>query len=352
MKLAVVTVTRNGASLAQRLLEQLPGDLYVKEGRHALSTKFQEYRSLRDLIDTIFFRYDGFIFIMATGIVVRMIAPYIIHKKSDPAVVVLDEKGRHAISLLSGHIGGANTLTLRIANLLKAEAVITTATDVNGKIAPDTIAAELGLLPEPFERLKEINAAIADGETVDFFVDNSLRNSVFYHEELHARGIFPRRLQFSNQTIFHRTSVCVTACDLESEDERVLYLKPRRLSVGIGCRKGASEEEILNALNWACASIGKTTDDIVTLASTVLKSKEAGLLAVANRLNVPIKFFEHELLQTVIEGHRLTISDFVLNKIGVGNICESAALANSQSKKLIVRKIKFPKVTVAIAWEK
>lgn len=352
MKAAVIAVTENGARLALLIHEALSADLYVKAGRHALSgVDFTAYESLQALVDREFHRYDQLIFIMAAGIVVRVIAPHVVDKQSDPAVVVLDEKGRHAISLLSGHIGGANALASHISEVIGATAVITTATDINGRIAADLVAAKLGLRLSPIERLKYVNAEIAGGGTVDFFIDVALEDADFYQEKLRAMGIAATRIDLARSRAFRGAAVCVTERARAGKGDHLLLLMPRKLAVGLGCRRGAGAEEIMEALHAACAMANKTCGDIARIASTVIKRDEPGLLAVANRLNVPITFYENRDLQDAIERYHLAVSSFVLSKIGVGNVCEAAALLSGQSKKLVVRKTKFPKVTVAIAWE-
>ena len=146
MKYALIAVTENGLNLAEKLqLELQDCDIYVKEGRQNLSKNVILFAKMRDLIAEIFYKYQALIFFTSTGIAVRMIAPYIVHKSKDPAVIVVDEQANFAISLLSGHLGGANELTDKVAKILKAVPVITTATDVNKMIAPDVIARKLQL---------------------------------------------------------------------------------------------------------------------------------------------------------------------------------------------------------------
>jgi cobalt-precorrin 5A hydrolase len=146
MKLAIISVTKNGALLAEKLAKNLTfkTDLYAKVDRDA-DVPAEYYDSLSRLVDSIYNVYDGLIFIMATGIVVRVIAPHIRDKRFDPAVVVMDEAGEYAISLLAGHIGGANELARIISRAIDARPVITTATDVIQKPAADILAVKLGL---------------------------------------------------------------------------------------------------------------------------------------------------------------------------------------------------------------
>ncbi|MDD4601895.1 MAG: cobalamin biosynthesis protein CbiG, partial [Negativicutes bacterium] len=134
MKLAIISVTNKGALLAEKLAHSLTADstVFQKTGRNPIKADYV-FSNLRDLVADSFNQYDGLIFIMATGIVVRVIAPFVNDKRFDPAVVVIDDSGQYAISLLSGHIGGANELTEQISSAIGAKAVITTATDIVSK---------------------------------------------------------------------------------------------------------------------------------------------------------------------------------------------------------------------------
>lgn len=353
MKTAVVAATKNGAKLARTIGGALGGDVFAKAGRAADGASgAKEYDSLRILIDRIYKQYDGLIFVMAAGIVVRTIAPHIRDKRTDPAIVVIDEKGKYAISLLSGHIGGANALAARVAETIGAQPVVTTATDVNGKVSADLAAARLGLSIEPFERLKYINAEIAEGNRVDFFIDSALENAAYCLETLRAMQIDAVVVDLTEQHLFVRPAVCVTRRTIPLTDARVLLLKPRGIFVGVGCRRGAAKDEILGAIAKTCADIGCLPSDVRGLASVDIKKDETGLLAAAEELGAPIAFYEKEKLRTAIETYGLGVSEFVLTKIGVGNVCEAAALLSSQSKKIASPKKIYRHVTTAAAWEK
>lgn len=223
----------------------------------------------------------------------------------DPAVIVIDERGQNVISLLSGHVGGANELTLQIAAALNANPVITTATDVENKFAVDSFAAKLGLRPEPKDAIKIINSAI-------------LRNEEIY----------------------------LTA------GSATLNLIPQKLIAGIGCKRGTSAEKIFSAVNQACRMINQPLKRINLLASVDIKSDEAGLIEFAKNLGVEIKFFGVEDLAKKIAAYKLSESKFVKDTIGVGNICEAAALCCVENAKFALTKKIFDEVTVALIWEK
>ena len=160
-KLAVWAVTPNGITLADKLADSLANaTVYVSQNLAHKRRSHILFERLSVTVSEKFNRYTGHIFIMSTGIVVRVLAPLIQNKFEDPAVVVVDDLGRHAISLLSGHIGGANALTHEIALVIEADPVITTATDINAVPAIDVIAVENGFQIENPEAIKSVNMAL------------------------------------------------------------------------------------------------------------------------------------------------------------------------------------------------
>lgn len=351
-QLAVIAVTEQGAKLAARLAAAWPhsADVFVKAGR-AAGLAVSEFTSLSSLVNDIFSRYEGLVFIMAAGIVVRVIAPLVCDKRSDPAVVVMDDAGCHAISLLSGHLGGANELTRHIATLTGAAPVITTATDLAGVTAPDVIARQLNLRIEPFAQLKTVNAALAHGRRVAYFLDTSLPQAVVIQQQLLADGITAQPLSVATPLADgYAAAVLITAKQVVIPQAAVqLSLRPLQVMAGIGCRRGTSEAEIMTALAAAFQTAGYSQLSLAGIGSTVVKADEAGLLAAAQQLAVPLEFFENAALAACIEQYELSISNFVNEQIGVGNVCEAAALLAAHSSKLILPKTKYGRVTVALA---
>ena len=349
MKLAVISVTNQGALLGSAVADTLCHnnqiDVFAKHSRNPLNVT--PYELLSTLLSDIFSCYDGFIFIMATGIVVRVIAPYIQDKRIDPAIVVMDENGQYVISLLSGHIGGANELATVVGELVGAQPVITTATDVGKKPAVDMLAVKLNLQIEPFSQLKHLNAAIVNGDRVSFFIDTSLPNQELYWQTAEKLGILLQDIKQIHITTYD-AAVCITDQYL-SVPKLHLYLKPMALAVGIGCRRGTTSAEILGAVTDAWYQIGYRTDSITIIASTVVKQDEIGLLAVIEQLAVRSHFFVNEELQQCIDKHQLEVSNFVKKQIGVGNVCAASAILAGKTNKLLLPKTKYKKVTVAIA---
>ena len=362
MRAAVFALTDGGAALAARLCAALDGEaqLYLPErlnGSAPTAEHTAYFAHLSAAMTTAFSRYDALVCVMATGIVVRTFALCVRSKLYDPAVIVFDEQGRHGISLLSGHVGGANDLTRTLCAAVGADPVITTATDVTGVLAPDAVAARLALRPVPKSAIQVLNTALMAGEEVHYYIDSDLPQAAFYEAQLREQEIGARLFR-GEVPPADGASCRVVIVGAEhvpaAAEERTLYLVPRRLIAGVGCRADVTEAQILRALTEACGMIGREPSAIDCFASTEVKRNEAGLLAAARTLGREIVFFPQEALRQMIEDYGLTESDFVRKTIGVGNVCEAAALcaAGAEGGRMALGKTVFGKVTVALLWEK
>lgn len=380
LRIAVMAVTAKGAALGQQVAAQLrqSGDAvvcYEKSGRES-GDEAIVYTSLKPMMEEIFNGYDRLLFIMATGIVVRMIAPYVVHKSSDPAVVVMDEGAHHAISLLSGHLGGANEWTAEIAQIAGADPVITTATDVNGLPAPDVLARKLGLAVDDFTDLRHVNAAIVAGEPVCYYLDTSLSEFETYREQAMDYGIkvvpfdgaacqgnaLPRsngdkanQIQRTDSVKSTGDNECEIVVRIIITDRMMtvagtrLFLRPKTMTVGIGCRRDTPAEMIEAAVLDSLANLGRSPKSVYGAASVIVKADEKGLLAAMKRLGWPIQFYTQEEMKPLIAVADIEESNFVKQTIGVGNVCETTAMLLAKSRELWQKKTVYPRTTVAIA---
>lgn len=349
MKLGIIALTPKGVELAQKISALWPdaAELYYPLKVKGVSggTGFSE--PLHSVVPDLFVRHKELLFIMSLGIVVRVIAPCLKDKYSDPAVVVMDEKGQHAISVLSGHLGGANKLAAQIAALVGARPVITTASDLQGKMALDVLAREKKLEIEPKENLKHLNSALVQGERVTVYCD-------FNQEDLSALqeliGNWAEIAPLNGYSVNAKHAVAfITNKKLREPTVPYIYLRPKNLWVGVGCRSGTSQEEVLTAILEALELTGRSIYSVQSICSVDLKAEEQGLLEAAKLLGLPLQFFSKDELKSRIKSDNLSKSSFVLEKIGVEGVCEPAALLGGNSAHLILPKTRWPKVTVAIA---
>lgn len=357
MKIAVVAVTKQGIRLAERTASALRGSgqhntvLYLP-GKFSLLRMEGErkpYRKpLKELFGELFAEYEGIVCIMALGIVVRLIAPYLKDKTSDPAVVVMDELGQNVISALSGHLGGANKLTNDIAGLLGTNPVITTATDVQGLPALEILAEENGWIVEPFELVKKVNAALVNGQKVILYSETPFDMDL--PEPLEVR-------EFARYSPARREDgrvILVTNRSARSFPPGTVFLRPKNLCIGIGCRKGVSKTEVIDAVQAALEETGRSLSSVRGFASVDIKSSEQGLLDAAKEFNLPVEFFSPEALDMLLKkrAEELSFSQMVYDRIGVGGVCEpSAIMSLGETSALIMPKTRYGKVTVAIAEE-
>ncbi|MCL2337139.1 MAG: cobalt-precorrin 5A hydrolase, partial [Firmicutes bacterium] len=291
MKTALFCLTAGGYALARQIQQGLTAagdqtDLYAPERDFILPGQAETFKSLARAVETAFSSHRRLIMIMALGIAVRMIAPHLKDKNTDPAVVVLDEAGAHVISVLSGHLGGANELTRQIAALTGARPVITTATDVHGLPAVDDLARIYDLALDPASTAKIINTALVNGGSVCFYVPREMRQTPATDQvQYRSPGDYPQQ---PADTQYH---VVVTNRLAEQTEANTFYLRPRNLVAGVGCRKGADPDSILTALHEALALCKRSPLSLRTLATIDIKEQEPGLRQVMAKLQLPLAVF-------------------------------------------------------------
>ena len=304
--LCVAAFTRDGAALALRIARELGGEAWAS-ARYAGNGVLPMEGTVSDWARQRFLPGNELVFVSACGIAVRAVAPFVKSKQSDPAVVCLDDQGQFVISLLSGHLGGANQLARRIAAVTGGMPVVTTATDVHGKTAVDEWAKEHDCAIENIGAVKRISSSVLDGERVGVAVTDQL-----------APAPWP-----------------VT-----------LWLRPRVLVLGVGCKRGTTMATLKSSLDDFLAGAGVSPLSLCAVASIDLKKDEAGLLGLADSLGVP--FVTYSAAELAATAGRFTPSERVKSVTGVDNVCERAAVRCSGGA-LVRSKTLYPGVTMALA---
>ncbi len=348
-KLAIWVITPNGAELADKILQHLPDAcVYASSNIQQQFRQFRAFESLADRIQCEFHQHTGHMFIMSTGIVVRLIAGLIRHKTVDPAVIVLDDRGRHAISLLSGHIGGANALTCKIADIIGARPVITTATDVNQLPAIDILAMEKRLHIENPSAIKHVNMAILEGRTIFVHDPYQLLSDRLPNCEIQDSAQFVRTVQDNPGLSTVPKIVGVFVDDVVIDlPPQILVLRPASLVAGIGCNRNTELSEIRNLLVTVSENAKLSLSSLRCLASIDVKADEKGLIALSRELDLPLTFFNRQELNQV---NTIQNPSTVVEKhVGVKSVCEAAAILAARNGTLIVPKQTTRNVTVAIA---
>ena len=329
MNIAIFAYSRTGCKTARRICMALPeAETLCYAVPRLAEPGFLPLE--KAVYGAAFSEMDALIFVGAAGIAVREIAPYVRDKRTDPAVLDLDERANFVIPLLSGHIGGANALARRLAAALGATAVVTTATDVNGKFSVDTWAAEHGCAISDMGGAKQISAEILEHSVPvcsDFPIQGPLPDGLVLGESGEL-GIY----------VGYRCSAPFM---------HTLRLVPRVLRVGVGCRRGISREAVEEAIGKVFAENRLDPAAILGVFSIDLKEHEPGLLAACAAQGWPAHFYSASQLQAV--PGEFTGSDFVRAVTGVENVCERAAFLDAE--RLLVKKTACDGVTVAVAAE-
>jgi len=349
VRVAVIAITRGGAELGRRLSESIAGlDLHVSSRYAELAGNICSVfdpSGLKTRIGSLWKRYDGFIFIMATGIVVRMIASLLESKESDPAVVVMDDAGKFSISLLSGHLGGANELAERCASAVGACPVITTATDANGLPSFDMLAKELGWVIDDIRQVKHLNTLLLDNLEIAV-VDASGKT----RNRLQGRGMVKFYDTFA-EAVESRADgfLFVTNRDLPLQEtpDKLLILRPRNLVLGIGCNRGTPVGEIADFVTSHLKQMSLSPKSIHSIASATVKRDEPGLLQYAARLGVPLQCYESDELNRT--DFPSPPSAHAMAAVGAAGVAEPAAILASNSGRLLLKKVKSKNVTMAVA---
>ena len=311
------------------------GKLFTGPSIKNLPPGADTFNSLSESVENEFRNFSSHIFIMAAGIVVRVIAPLVKSKLSDPAVVVVDDHGRFAISLLSGHLGGANELARDVAKYLNAMPVITTATDIGHVPAIDVLAMQHDLLIENPEAIKTVHMALLQGQKVGLHDPmNILQKDLRGWAELENKNSM-----LSQPGIFvdyHTTQLST----------RYLVLRPKILSVGVGCNRNTDVQEIFASVKDIFFKFNLSINSIDNIATIEAKADEQGILDLIKILNIPVRFFSREELDRA--GSVPTPSEVVKKHMGVASICEAAAILASNRGKLLIPKQVMKNVTVAV----
>lgn len=289
------------------------------------------------------------VYIGACGIAVRAVAPHIGSKETDPAVIVIDEKGENVIPILAGHLGGANEWARKIAELTKGKAVLTTATDVNGIFAVDLFAKENQLLIGDLKKAARFTASLLEEGKASVVTPRKYADVIQFEDgipaELQAYDLPDEQLAGQ-----HGENVALITPDVEpsTNPDAPLRLIPRCVILGMGCRKGKSYEELRDFAEGTLQELGLDREAVCAIASIDVKKEEPGLVSLAADLGVPLQTFNaEELEKTELENWTFMESDRVREFVGTGNVCERAAAA-AGARKILIGKTAKDGMTICV----
>ncbi|WCK56477.1 cobalamin biosynthesis protein [Aneurinibacillus sp. Ricciae_BoGa-3] len=351
---AIVAITKHGVKLSRNLsIVFNRADLYYMskfaqgdEEDHGIQL-FEG--SVRLLLPSLFKAYRGIILIISLGAVVRMIAPLLKDKKTDPAVLVIDDKGENVISVLSGHLGGANALTKEIAAVLSARPIITTASDVQKTIAVDLFGAQFGWVWESADKLTPVSASVVNEEQVAVIQESGERNWWTYEAPLPGTITLYSSIQ---EALLAKpaAALVVTHRNLTKDEwpilaNGVLY-RPKVLVLGMGCNRGTTADEIEAVIDETLVQLRLSKKSVKAIATIDLKKDEAGLRQTAQKYNWEFVYYTPEQLNQVsLEQPSATVFKYT----GAYGVSEPAAKLCSGADELLLVKKKSGNVTISVA---
>ena len=281
---------------------------------------------------------------MASGILIRSVAPLVESKVTDPAVINIDDNGQFVISALSGHLGGANELAGKVAGLIDATPVITTSTDVNKKLGIDVLAKDLYLSIDNTKEILHFNKAILEGREISLTVNPDMNFDYLFDYLNNVTLEIDVSIEYSPKVNTDEIHV--------SFDDHEMTLKERKIVVGIGCRRGKECRFIYDGLKKSLDDLKILHSRVNLLASAEIKKDEKGILELSKKLNIPVEFVEIDKLK-LFESSDVSKSEFVYSKFGIYGVCEPSALIMAGfDSELIYKKTSYDGVTIAVAISK
>lgn len=346
---AIIAITKQGIAIARKISQEMENVHIYVPAKHNDSgndiTWFKEQTG--EIITSLFKKYDALICIFSLGAVIRLIAPVVASKKSDPAVLVIDDRANFVISTLSGHLGGANELARKVSSfLLDSKPVITTAADVNETIAVDLLGRQFGWEIENDQNVTRVSALMVNEEKIALYQDTG-------QKDWWNRPQLPKNLTMV-ANVDDLKSPQFKGCliisdklfgDRDLMEKSVIY-RPKSLVIGIGLHWTTSKDAIENAIKYVLESNRLSWKCIETIVSVDRGAMVKGLQEFSRYFNIPIRVFDKEKLSQVQVPNP---SDTVLRYEGTASVSEASAILASQGN-LIVPKQKFPPdLTVAVA---
>lgn len=346
-KICIIAFTDNGNKTAERIKSILETSS-LDDSAHSFEESYscddhyfvdllEKNSNKKAYVADNFNTYDAFVFIGATGIAVRYIAPYIKSKDVDPAVIVLDEHGNFVIPLLSGHLGGANELANIIAEELNSTPVITTATDINSKFAVDLWTKNTNQSIIDISKIKDVSAAILKDEQIGLYSDFELEGSL------------PKQIKLCDNYMDNNSEVGIAV----SLDENLkpfnttLNAVPKIVVLGVGCRKNTDSANFENFILKILREQNISIKAVDLIASIEIKKDEKCILDFSAKYGIPFKTATADELMSV--AGEFSGSSFVKSITGVDNVCERSAAYFSGGDKILLGKISHNGITCAIA---
>jgi cobalt-precorrin 5A hydrolase len=345
-KVAIVCITKNGINISKRIKEKIPSASIYAQSKHKDSSDgiiwFE--KNTKVIIEEIFKEYDSIICIFSLGAVIRLISNLLVDKKTDPAVIVIDDKANFVISALSGHLGGANSLSKHIADILNSTAVITTAADVNETIAVDLLGEDFKWRIENFENVTKVSAHMVNEEKIGVYQDTG--ETKWWNKELPKNVTIVKDIDELKSDNF-RAGLIISdriITDPLLIGKSVIY-RPKSLVVGLGFHWDTTQKDIEDGIMKVLKANGLSFLSIRNLSTIDRGKSPVSLGYFSDKHGIPLEFFEKEKLNKIMVPNP---SDMVKKYEGTSSVSEASSILSSGGE-LIITKQKFPpNLTVAV----
>lgn len=334
MKVACLSFTDKGEILGEKLRTRSK-DKY--EIDHYINKDIEG--GIKEALKTIWKKYEGIIFISATGIAFRFSAKYIVNKTVDPAIIVIDDLGKFSISLLSGHIGGGNQLAKDMAEKIGALSVITTATDGRGIEAIDLFAKKNDYYIEDVKSITGITSMMVNNEYLGFYTEDD--KYIDYDKSIRIRDLSKIDSKVKGLVIVSSKD------EFKDIDLPCTVLRPKNINIGIGCKKGIPGQRIIRAIKDEMKKFNLSIKSIRSVGTIEVKKDEEGIIQASEYLGLPLRIFTIEEIKKVEEG--FSKSQFVKDTVGVYSV--SGPVAFLQGGQMISEKSKHEGITISISKE-
>ena len=345
-KVAIVCITKNGINISKRIKEKISSASIYAQSKHKDSSDgiiwFE--KNTKIMIEEIFKEYDSIICIFSLGAVIRLISNLLVDKKTDPAVIVIDDKANFVISALSGHLGGANSLSKHIADILNSTAVITTAADVNETIAVDLLGTDFKWRIENFENVTKVSAHMVNEEKIGIYQDTG--ETKWWNKELPKNVTIVDDIDELKSDNF-RAGLIISDKIITDQlliGKSVIY-RPKSLVVGLGFHWDTTQKDIEDGIMKVLKENGLSFLSIRNLSTIDRGKSPASLESFSDKHGIPLEFFEKEKLNKIMVPNP---SDVVKKYEGTSSVSEASSILSSGGE-LIITKQKFPpNLTVAV----
>jgi cobalt-precorrin 5A hydrolase len=345
-KVAIVCITKNGINISKRIKEKIPLASIYAQSKHKDSSDgiiwFE--KNTKIMIEEIFKEYDSIICIFSLGAVIRLISNLLVDKKTDPAVIVIDDKANFVISALSGHLGGANSLSKHIADILNSTAVITTAADVNETIAVDLLGNDFKWRIENFENVTKVSAHMVNEEKIGVYQDTG--ETKWWNKELPKNVTIVEDIDELKSDNFRAGLIISDRIITDSLliGKSVIY-RPKSLVVGLGFHWDTTQNDIEDGIMKVLKENGLSFLSIRNLSTIDRGKSPASLGSFSDKHGIPLEFFEKTKLNKIMVPNP---SDVVKKYEGTSSVSEASSILSSGGE-LIITKQKFPpNLTVAV----